>query len=203
MNRHVLRAGLFTAVLAGSMMFSATSALAHKVSIFAWVEAGQVHTESKFSGGRRVNAGRIEVFDHKGNKRLDGTTDAQGYFAFPVPDKAESLKIILNAGMGHGNHWLVTAQELGAAAPTETPVVTRKSSDDADIATGHDVTPSIGPSIQHMVEQALDKKLAPIKAQLSEQVWGLRDILGGLGYIIGLVGLASYLQNRKQRPPTS
>jgi nickel transport protein len=47
------------------------------------------------------------------------------------------------------------------------------------------------------VESAVEKKLAPIKAQLAEQAWGLRDIMAGIGYILGLVGLASYLHHRK------
>jgi hypothetical protein len=35
---------------------------------------------------------------------------------------------------------------------------------------------------------------------LADQPWGIRDVLGGIGYIIGLVGLASYLQYRRRRP---
>lgn len=203
MNALVLKTGLFGTLMLGLLMVTATGALAHKVSIFAWVEAGQVHTESKFSGGRKVNEGKIEVFDHQAHKILEGTTDTQGYFAFPVPEKAKSLKITLIAGMGHGNHWVVTAQELGAAAPNGTPAATKDTNGEADSPEANNLSPSTGPSVQDMLERALDKKLAPIKAQIAEQSWGLRDILGGLGYIIGLVGLAGYLQNRKQRPPPS
>jgi nickel transport protein len=88
-------------------------AAAHKVSVFAWVEGETVHTESKFSGGKKVKNGKIEVFDHRDQKVLDGVTDGQGYFAFPVHKDAHTLKVVLTAGMGHSNHWLITAQELG------------------------------------------------------------------------------------------
>jgi nickel transport protein len=50
------------------------------------------------------------------------------------------------------------------------------------------------------VERALERKLAPIRSQLAEQRWTFRDILAGLGYILGLMGLASYIHYRKQTP---
>ena len=177
------------------MLLTPIPARAHKVTVFAWIETGTVFTESKFSGGRRVKAGKIEVFDH--NRRLvaGGTTDDGGRFNFPVPAGAQTLDIVLTAGMGHTNHWTVTAEELGAAAPLAkaiepatvqaAPVMEDSPALDAD-------------TIEKIVERSLEKKLAPLKAQLAQQSWGLRDIVAGLGYILGLMGLASYLQHRKK-----
>lgn len=168
-----------------------TPAAAHKVSVFAWVEGETVHTESKFSGGKKVKDGKIQVFNHRNQLVLDGITDGQGYFAFPVDKKAQTLKVVLTAGMGHSNHWLVTAQELGydktdqPAQTTERPQPpNEKNLTDCD-------------AIGKIVESAVEKKLAPIKAQLAEQAWGMRDIVAGIGYILGLMGLASYLHHRK------
>lgn len=196
MDTSSIKTGLFICMLLGWLLLPPSPALAHKVTVFAWVEDGQVHTESKFSGGKRVKEGTIEVFDHQDAKVLEGKTDAQGYFAFPVPDKAEKLKIVLKAGMGHGNHWIINAQELGVASSDETQTLA--------IAPPAPL-PSAPPmaldtdTVEQIVENALDKKLAPIKARMADQAWGLRDILGGLGYILGLVGLAGYIQSRKQR----
>jgi nickel transport protein len=180
---------LFTMVIL-ILCFSMPAA-AHKVSVFAWVEGETVHTESKFSGGKKVKDGKIEVFDHLNQKVLEGVTDGQGYFAFPVPKSAKTLKVVLTAGMGHSNHWLVTAQELGyentdqSAQAAEQP----KPSNEKNI-TDYD-------AIEKIVERAVEKKLAPIRAQLAEQAWGLRDIVSGIGYILGLMGLASYMHHRK------
>ena len=111
-----IKNGIRMIFLVTTILIASAPALAHKVNIFAWVEAGQVHTESKFSGGKRVSGGKIEVFDHNNSMLLEGTTDEKGYFAFPVPADAQTLEIVLIAGMGHTNHWRVSAQELGTAA---------------------------------------------------------------------------------------
>jgi len=44
------------------------SASAHKVMIFAWVEGDTVHTESKFSDGKKVKKGDVIVYDLQGNR---------------------------------------------------------------------------------------------------------------------------------------
>jgi hypothetical protein len=49
------------------------------------------------------------------------------------------------------------------------------------------------------VARVVEKELAPLKAQLAEQAWGLRDIVAGIGYILGLMGLASYVHYRKNK----
>ncbi len=192
----------------GCLLLWGTAAQAHKVTVFAWVEGDMIHTESKFSGAKLVKNGKIEVYDPAGNKILEGNTDERGYFAFPVP-KAQKLKVVLTAGMGHSNHWVVTADELGAAdaasnsgtsapeaqstAPTSpVPAAAPPSSPDASSQPGLDAA-----ALERIINRALDHKLAPLKAQLAEQPFGLRDLVAGFGYILGLMGLASYMHYRK------
>ena len=86
---------------------------AHGVIVFAWVEGDRVHVESKFSGGRKVNGGKVVVLDSQGTELLRGTTDAQGKYDFTVPAKTD-LKILLQAGMGHQGEWTVSASEIEA-----------------------------------------------------------------------------------------
>ena len=53
--------------------------------------------------------------------------------------------------------------------------------------------------IDKAFEKALDKKLAPIMrtlAEMQEQKIRLTDVLGGLGYIFGLVGVAAYFKRK-------
>lgn len=164
---------------------------AHKVSVFAWVEGKTVHTESKFSGGKKVKDGKIEVFDHLNQTVVEGVTDGRGYFTFPLPNDARTLKVVLTAGMGHSNHWLITAQELGNdSAEPATPAVMPTPVSDVQRFPDNQV-------LEQIVERAVEKKLAPLKAQLAEQAWGMRDIVAGIGYILGLMGLASYMHHRK------
>ena len=56
--------------------------------------------------------------------------------------------------------------------------------------------------LQLAVEKALDKKLEPVIKMLAEsrrQTLSVQDILGGIGYILGLVGIASYFHFRKNK----
>jgi nickel transport protein len=61
---------------------------------------------------------------------------------------------------------------------------------------------SLAADIEQTLERALDKKLSPILRMLAEsreQGPKLTDVLGGIGYIIGLVGIAAYFKG-KSRP---
>jgi nickel transport protein len=59
--------------------------------------------------------------------------------------------------------------------------------------------PQMPAGIDKALEKALDKKLAPIMrtlAEMQEQKIRLTDVLGGLGYIFGLVGVAAYFKRK-------
>lgn len=177
---------------------------AHKVFIFAWVEGDTIHTESKFSGGKMVKAGRIEVFNSRGDLLLTGTTDDQGGFSFPIPEH-DDLKVVLNAGIGHGNDWIVPASEMNPirqkdrSLPADTPAAGREVSSQAPAETLQAPGTCLDKEdIEAMVARIMDAKLAPLRAQLADPAWGLRDILSGIGYILGLMGLAAYIHHRKQ-----
>ncbi len=177
-------------------------AKAHNVSLFAWVEEGKVFTQSKFSGGRLAKNARIEVYNAAGEKLLEGRTDEQGQFAF-TPPLPEDLRIVLLAGSGHRGEWRVAAEEFGAA-PTEAPIAGRPSAElppRPAIATPPQATAALpGAELQALIEGSLEKKLAPIRRQLAQlaQRPSLQDIIGGLGYIMGLVGLGAYMHSRRK-----
>ena len=55
------------------------------------------------------------------------------------------------------------------------------------------------PDVQAAVNEALDAKLAPIKHMLASQFDAgprLKDIVGGIGWIFGLVGVAAWFRRR-------
>lgn len=60
--------------------------------------------------------------------------------------------------------------------------------------------PQLPADFEKVLERALDRKLAPISralAEMQEQKVRPTDVLGGLGYIIGLVGVAAYVKARR------
>ncbi len=174
------------------LLLAPLPALAHKVTVFAWVEGEKVYTQSKFSGGKKVNAGRIEVFDQNDRKILEGATDDQGQFSFSRPKDATALKVVLTAGMGHTNFWMISDKEFSGGT------LTPQSSSPAVQAPHTDEIHVNADAIEAIVARVVERELAPVKAQLAKEAWGLRDIVAGVGYIIGLMGLASYISYRKK-----
>lgn len=173
--------------------------MAHRVNVFAWVEGDTVHTESKFSGGKRVNGGEVLVYDLKGNELLSGKTNAQGEFSFKIPRKT-AMKIVLKAGMGHRGEWTVPLSEIDPQNSGSGPVVSQEEQKKtSEVET---LTPSVElDQVRHALEQSLDRRLSPVLKRLAEaQDKGptFRDILGGIGYILGLLGLAAYIHFRRK-----
>jgi len=84
--------------------------LAHRVTVFAWVEGNTIHTQSRFTGGRPVKNGHISVYNAQGDLCLSGHPDAAGEFDFNLP-KSAGARIVLDAGMGHGNEWVIADRE--------------------------------------------------------------------------------------------
>ncbi len=170
---------------------------AHKVIVFAWVEGDTIHTESKFSGGKKVNQGTISVFDPSGRLLLKGKTDQSGRFSFKIP-KIDDLVIELMAGAGHKNTWRVSASDMGGhtrTASLPTPV------DRPDKRNATHYNNSIKPDeLEAIIAKVMDQKLAPIKKELAASKTrgtDIRDIFGGIGYILGLVGLGAYIRFKK------
>ena len=169
-------------------------ALAHKVIIFAWIEGDTVFTESKFSGGREATGAQVLVFDRDGKQLLEGKTNNKGEFSFKIP-KLTDLRIVLNAGMGHKAEWTILESEIQEASGVLGSKRTAESSQ--PIAVGLSKA-----EIKELIEDSLDRKLRPIVRVITEsQSKGpsVTEIVGGIGYIFGLMGLALYFKNRGKK----
>jgi nickel transport protein len=95
-----------------SLLFSGT-ALAHRVNLFAYVEAGKIYTESYFPDGIPVENGKVLVYDSQNKQLLEGVTDKKGLFSFTVP-KLDDLTIVIEATMGHKNSFKLKKSEVEA-----------------------------------------------------------------------------------------
>ncbi len=179
------------------------SANAHKVMIFAWVDGDTVHTESKFSGGKRVKGGDVIVYDLEGSQLLKGKTNTKGEFSFKVTKKT-GMKIVLMAGTGHRGEWTIPPDEIRVVVTGEAVTAASKETGEekpeerARKATMPGVSQD---EIQMAVEKALDRKLKPVLKMLAESKEhgpSVTEILGGIGYILGLMGVAAYFHYRRK-----
>lgn len=188
-----------------------TQAFAHRVSLFAYVEGNTVFTESYFSKKRKVHQGALEIFSTaSGELLLKGTTDDDGLFNFPIPEatKAErsGLTINLYASEGHRTVWTLEADEIHpdtseseltaqtetapAPAPkTEQTQPLQQPESSADLA-------ELNTQIKTLTAKIDTLKRLIISQQ--EKGPGVNEIFSGIGYILGLFGVAAFFLSRKK-----
>ncbi len=199
-------------LLAGLALLAALAfpslALAHRVNLFAYVDNGKVMADCFYSKSRKVNHGQVIVTDAvTGAELLRGETDENGAFSFPVPEAARTaghgLKLTLIAGEGHQNEAEVSAQELGVV-PAAAPAAAAPAS--TWVAPAPEPAPAAAPAdnaaLARLVEEAVARQLSPLKRMLAETQEagpGAVEIVGGIGYIFGLFGVAAFMASRKKR----
>lgn len=212
-----LRAALLPVLLLMAALLAPAGALAHRVNIFAWPEGDNILVECGFSRSSPVRNGLVTVYDAAdGRELLQGRTDARGRFAFAVPDavrQGHGLRIRVDAGEGHVNDWTLEASEIsGAAAPSAEPgqADARPAAAASPAAAGTGAVPAppgareqpvTAPEVRAIVAEALNTGLAPLRrelAALSAPGPDVRDIIGGLGWIMGLAGIACYTLARRR-----
>lgn len=197
-------------------LWPAAFARAHRVNIFAWLEEDAVQVECGFNRSSPVRDGAIKVLDAAtGALLLEGRTDDAGKFSFPAPEAARrghGLRLLLDAGEGHAARWDMEAEEFASlrGEPGSPPsggiagwpeakmpagVPEEGTSPDAP---GQPTAPAGGqPATSAEVAAIVREALAPVQADLAAlrarlsapDDPGLKEILGGLGWIAGFIGL--------------
>lgn len=180
------------------LLIGAGPAYGHKVHIFAYADGQQIKTESRFSGDRPARNCEVTVqapTDHE--IIVAGSTDELGLFTFAKPNKGGDLDIIINCGDGHRGSWRLAAADYRDHQPEAHQPVQQESRRPASPAVAIDET-----RLRGIVAEEVEKKLAPLRrdlARLAERKTTPQDIVGGIGYFLGLAGLAAYLRYRKGR----
>ena len=186
-----------------SMLFI-TASYAHRMIVSAWVDGEMVHTESRFSDGKGVRRGKIIVFDDRtSQKLLEGQTDEKGEFVFKSPVK-DRLRIEVKTKTGHKNRWIVYAEDFepnGSVTPQNpTSIKTEQKNGGKREMLSQSGTFNIQ-DIEAAMERVMDQKLKPILKMVSRfqpQGPSFKDIISGLGYIFGLVGVGAYFSSRRK-----
>ena len=201
-------------------MICAPSAVrAHKVNIFAYAEGDNIFTESYFNDGSPCKDSLVQVFAPDGSELLQGRTDEKGIFTFGIPQRTD-LRIVMTASMGHKAEYRMPVSELPDMDDQKTTEQTQsaipqdiskkgkaeKIADQnvRDVSSQSVVSANleqIRSVVEGAVDQAIERKMKPLihamaKAQ-SNRV-SLTDIIGGIGYIFGIMGLILYFKKKEK-----
>ena len=186
------------------IMMSESHVLAHKVILFAYTEGEKVFTESYFNDGKRCRNSTIEVFDNTGKKLLEGKTNNDGEFSFKTPG-IKDLRLVLTASMGHRAEYTVSARDFRQSGEKgmSSSVQGEVQKDSVTIRKEPAVTGQNSPvdsnQIRSLMEEVLDKKMRPVMKLLAESrepKVSFTQIIGGIGYIFGILGVIMYFKSK-------
>ncbi|MCP4716089.1 MAG: hypothetical protein GY868_13315 [Deltaproteobacteria bacterium] len=172
------------------ILFMAAPVRAHKVNIFAYVEDGRLYAQGYFADGGACRNCRVDVHAADGDIIVSGITNMDGEVSFKL-DATERLTLVLDAGMGHRGKYMLADEDIGD--------VTAANDRSAAVQfTDRSIAPA---RLESLVDDALDKKLRPLMqrlGRLENSGPGITEILGGIGYIIGLMGLVAYMKAKNK-----
>ena len=182
--------------------FTMDTAMAHRVIAFASYDGENVTVECYFPGGTPIKQGEIKVEDSTGKIVATGKTDQKGIFSFR-PHGIPPLTIYVEAGPGHLAKTVIDP-DLSLKGETMPGAVPATEENPANMVSQHHEKAGCGEWTGYHHPQ-LSQILGAIRG-IREDVRELkkeqekvhtRDILGGIGYILGIMGIWAFMKVRR------
>ncbi len=170
MNLRVILIGIFVASV------TALPTFAHELHVYVAADSGGLQGKAYFDDDAPAADLPVSVENAEGESIAELRTDADGTFFF-VPSAAGPLTFVAATPDGHRETFEVGASEVLSVL------------DGPDALTERVDVDRLGSQIAALREQ--------INA-LQERLW-LRDVIGGIGYIFGVLGLIAWWKSRRPR----
>ena len=213
-RKHILFQAVFPVCLA--VILCASQSFAHRINIFALVEADQIRVECKFSKKSPAQNSPVTILDKASGKQLAlKNTDDQGIALFPVTAEMKSapqgLIAHINAGEGHENDFEIEKSDLdgaSASSGTETapapaaPAAPSVSAASSVQIPADSVAAMSRQDLEKLISTAVDRRVTPLRVMIASQVEkgpGITEILGGIGWILGIFGTAALCLSRRKK----
>ena len=195
----------FLLIVSVLSLFVSINAVAHNVMGGVYAEGFEIEGEAGFSNGAMANSGTVvKVTDDAGKSLGEVLIEEEGAFTF-IAQQHITHHFEINMGAGHVLKMVLPADELPEGSNTGntsnvSPAVNVNTSS-ASVTDKRASSPPTTNINSIMLEKAIAKQLKPLRREIQalKEKSGLRDIIGGIGYIFGLLGLVAFLRERKQR----
>ena len=171
-------------------------AYAHKIKLFATVENMTIQGYAYFAGGQTAKQATVAIHAADGKQLALLQTDKEGRFQYSVLQIAD-YSLSVNTQDGHTDHYRIKATEFSnyvEKMPSQTlanPTTTRLSPSEEFMLTPAQLT---------QIEKIISTQIRPLREQLEQyqDIIQFRDILGGIGYIVGLAGMWMFWHMRRK-----
>jgi len=173
---------------------------AHNLYVFAHADGEQISGRAYFQGDIAARQADVIARDSDGRELGRTKTDDDGNFTLPVRSKVDHY-LTAETTDGHASKpFTVPAAELSDELPagSTTPAMSSPGTTTAAPPRGSAAeAPSELVSVNAEL-RVLQKQIESLRAQVdqSEHRLQLRDLLGGVGYILGLAGVGLYFKAR-------
>lgn len=183
----------------------AEPAHAHRLSVFAFADGTMITGSAYFSGGGAPDGAAVTVFGPDGSVLGQTTTDAEGEFSLPLERRVDH-RITVETEDGHAAEFVIAAGELPVDLPGDDDIAAQPATDMAAAAAAVPDAPPAGSlvdeaALEALVSRAVQQQVRPLREQLSAYTDAVRfqEIIGGIGYIVGIFGLAAFMLSRRRR----
>lgn len=180
-----------------ALTLAATPVFAHGIQVFAFADGDRIEGSAYFAGGGVASGAHIRVLDAQGGLLAELEPDAEGVFSYRARAPVDHL-IVAETGDGHRAEWRVGAAELGPGFPAAAAQGAAPGGGEVGRLLAD---PSAEPELAALIEQAVARQVRPLREELlaAQGRAGLRDVLGGIGYIFGLAGVLMWWRSRRSR----
>ena len=188
-----------------ALLVAAGPASAHRLKVFASAIGSSIEGEAYFVGSGPAAGVDVTLRDKADQVLQSGKTGPDGKFALKATGTGD-ITVTVDAEDGHVARFTVAASELDSNSPAAVPSASAALAGDAPSGAASIPAPAAAPAVSMAdLEIAVARKVAPLAAQIDALQSALRiqDIIGGIGYIVGIFGLVAFLKSRrpaKDRP---
>ena len=199
--RYLLKIAVFFVL---ALVLTRPRADAHSMNMYAYVEGNEVHGEVFARGGTPFIGTNITAYGPDGETLGETKTDDEGNFSLPATKRCH-WRLVAETEDGHQAEYTVPAAEFSTATPTaepapsEPPKSTPPPSETAKEPSSAPATP-VAPAADGETED-LARQISALRRELHQVREDLRwqDMIGGVGYILGLMGLTFYFLGVRKR----
>jgi|GEM_PF-847586 len=199
------------------IVLSSLTAYAHRINLFCKVENQEIVCSSNYADGKAVKNAQIRVLSQKEYKLLlKGKTNENGTVRFDISpelkQKNPDLKISVQESMGHRDTWIINAEEYAKTLKDNTKESTKSQPQNdgkfaANASNTNTETENISIKKQEfkkLLADTISSELGPLESKIEsvlqyKQNQSFRDILGGIGYILGIMGIVFFIKGRNKR----
>lgn len=164
-----------------------STADAHRMDLTVRVVGGTIEGKAAYHGGRPAAGASVELRLASGEVLATAVAGEDGRFSVPVSGRA-ALEVFVHTADGHAARTRLAAEALPSGLAEDVA------------AEAPQIQEELARRVAHLVVGEVSRQLVPISDGLAdlERRVAVRDVLGGIGYLLGLAGIAAYLLARRR-----